>query len=331
MNPQPTQIATPSGAVPGTNGMVSPMHLEPRTPYPYGYPQGANMPVHGNAGPMPQFVPAPGMGFQSHRANSAGKVRAPVPMNINPNMNANMNGAVGWSNANGSMYRTSFVAYPNTAYPNTPYYNGMQQMSSFAPGSVSTPASMHPANTPMVHGDYHWQYMMNYGFPNHSVNQNSWTTFDGQHGPNSENAMPMGCFRGQYKPGMGSPTLPGYPYGNMYPQTVSNAPFSVQVMRTETGYVAQDMEALTQQEPAIPRAVRAVWSTPSELSLAKCLENREGITNVYIRGFLPDTTDEMLHAYAARFGEIKRLKAIVDLETGLCKGYVTWKRQSSSA
>ncbi|KAJ5371434.1 uncharacterized protein N7496_007526 [Penicillium cataractarum] len=325
MNPQSTQITTPSGAVPGTNGMVSPIHLEPRTPYPYGYPQGANMPVHGNTGPMPQFVPAPSMGFQAHCANSGGKVRAPVPMNIIPNMNANMNanmngalnGPIGWSNANGSMYKTSFVPYPNT-----PFYNGMQQMSSFPSGSVSTPVSMHPANTPMVHGDYHWQYMMNYGFPNHSVNQDSWTAFNGQHGPNSENTMPMSCFnRGQYNPGMDSPTLLGYPYGNMYPQTVSNVPFSVQVMRTETGYAAQDMEALTQQEPAIPRAVRAMWSPQSELSLAKCLENREGITNVYIRGFLPDTTDEILHAYAARFGEIERLKAIVDLETGLCKGF----------
>lgn len=48
----------------------------------------------------------------------------------------------------------------------------------------------------------------------------------------------------------------------------------------------------------------------------------EGITNVYIRGFLPETTDEMLHAYAARFGKIERCKAIVDLDTSLCKGYL---------
>ncbi|KAJ5741682.1 Nucleotide-binding alpha-beta plait [Penicillium manginii] len=51
-------------------------------------------------------------------------------------------------------------------------------------------------------------------------------------------------------------------------------------------------------------------------------ENREGITNVYIRGFLPDITDEMLHAYAVRFRNIERCKAIVDLDTSLCKGYL---------
>ncbi|CEJ58010.1 Putative RRM domain [Penicillium brasilianum] len=295
MHPQPTQITTPSGAGPGTNGMVSPFHLEPRTPYAYGYPQGANMPGYGNPGPMPQVMP--GMGFQSHRVKFGGKVRAPVPMNINPNMNANMNPNMNanmnanmspnmnWPNVNGAVYRTSCMGYPNT-----PYYNGMPQMSSFTPSSVSTPASMYPGITPMVRGNYPWQYMMNCGVPGISLNQVTWTTPDEQQEPNCENSPPMGCLR-------------------------------VQVMKTATGYVAQDMEALTQQEPAIPRAVPAMWTNPSDMSLAKCLENREGITNVYIRGFLPETTDEMLHAYAARFGEIERCKAIVDLETGLCKGF----------
>lgn len=95
-----------------------------------------------------------------------------------------------------------------------------------------------------------------------------------------------------------------------------------QMMKTPTGYILQDLESLVQQEPAIPRAVPAMWTNPTDLTLAKCLENREGITNVYIRGFLPETTDEMLHAYAGRFGKIDRCKAIVDLDTGLCKGFV---------
>jgi NADPH-ferrihemoprotein reductase len=94
-----------------------------------------------------------------------------------------------------------------------------------------------------------------------------------------------------------------------------------QMMKTPNGYIIQDLEALTQQEPAIPRAVPAMWTNSADLTLAKCLENREGITNVYIRGFLPETNDEMLHGYASRFGDIERCKAIVDLETGLCKGY----------
>ncbi|KAF7591531.1 RNA binding motif, single stranded interacting protein 3 [Aspergillus hancockii] len=93
------------------------------------------------------------------------------------------------------------------------------------------------------------------------------------------------------------------------------------MMKSPNGYILQDLESLTQQDPPIPRAVPAMWTNPSEMTLAKCLENREGITNVYIRGFLPETTDETLYAYASRFGKIDRCKAIVDLDTGLCKGF----------
>jgi hypothetical protein len=110
-----------------------------------------------------------------------------------------------------------------------------------------------------------------------------------------------------------------YPY-NL--SAASNVPFFLpyQMMKTSTGYMMQDLEALTQQLPPIPRAIPAMWTSPSDLTLAKCLENREGITNVYIRGFLPETTDEILFSYAARFGQIDRCKAIVDLENGRCKG-----------
>ncbi|KAI5309863.1 hypothetical protein KEM55_002247, partial [Ascosphaera atra] len=94
----------------------------------------------------------------------------------------------------------------------------------------------------------------------------------------------------------------------------------LQMMKSGNGYVIQDLDALLKQDPPIPRAVPAMWTNPNELSLARCLENREGITNVYIRGFAPETTDGMLHAYAARFGNIDRCKAIVDLDTGKCKG-----------
>ncbi|EEP75467.1 conserved hypothetical protein [Uncinocarpus reesii 1704] len=111
----------------------------------------------------------------------------------------------------------------------------------------------------------------------------------------------------------------GAPMYTAAPQT-PGACLSYQMMRAAGGYVLQDLDALVKQEPPIPQAVPAMWTNPSELTLAKCLENREGITNVYIRGFLPETTDEMLYAYASRFGKIDRCKAIVDLDTGLCKG-----------
>ncbi|GAB1208541.1 hypothetical protein APSETT445_007292 [Aspergillus pseudonomiae] len=116
------------------------------------------------------------------------------------------------------------------------------------------------------------------------------------------------------------PTLPYLVNCNEEQKNESlNLPF--QMMKTPNGYILQDLESLTQQDPPIPRAVPAMWTNPSDLTLAKCLENREGITNVYIRGFLPETTDEMLYAYASRFGKIDRCKAIVDLDTGLCKGF----------
>lgn len=120
--------------------------------------------------------------------------------------------------------------------------------------------------------------------------------------------------------GLEGPGLSNFGFNGL-PQP-SGTCLPLQMMKTPTGYILQDLESLTQQDPPIPRAVPAMWTNPSDLTLAKCLENREGITNVYIRGFLPETTDDMLHAYASRFGKIDRCKAIVDLDTGLCKGFV---------
>jgi hypothetical protein len=125
-----------------------------------------------------------------------------------------------------------------------------------------------------------------------------------------------------FHPSAGSIPLTGYPM-TIPPFQVPQPCLQYQVMKTPSGYAIQDLESLTQQDPPIPRAVPAMWTNSSDLTLAKCLENREGITNVYIRGFLPETTDDILHGYASRFGQIERCKAIVDLETGLCKGLVS--------
>jgi RNA recognition motif. (a.k.a. RRM, RBD, or RNP domain) len=85
-------------------------------------------------------------------------------------------------------------------------------------------------------------------------------------------------------------------------------------------YEMVNLDELVSREPAIPRAVPALWTNQEELSLAKCLQNPEGITNVYIRGFMPDTTDEDLENWASRFGEIESCKAIIEQDTGKCKG-----------
>lgn len=83
-----------------------------------------------------------------------------------------------------------------------------------------------------------------------------------------------------------------------------------------------ELQALNEQEPPIPAAVPAVFTTPEQRkSLDQCLENRiEGNKNVYIRGLHPTTDDDLLFSYAARFGEVEQSKAIIDTATGACKG-----------
>jgi len=78
--------------------------------------------------------------------------------------------------------------------------------------------------------------------------------------------------------------------------------------------------ALVHQEPPIPRAIPAPSSPHKPLD--RSLENKTGETNVYIRGLLPETTDEMLHAWGKRFGDIQSSKSIIDNKTFLCKGQV---------
>ncbi|TVY25317.1 Sporulation-specific protein [Lachnellula hyalina] len=84
-----------------------------------------------------------------------------------------------------------------------------------------------------------------------------------------------------------------------------------------------DLDALLMQHPAIPRAVPAVF-TPREnmRTLDQSLSNQmPGNRNVYIRGLHPNTDDQMLAAYAGRFGKVETSKAIIDTSTGACKGF----------
>jgi hypothetical protein len=90
---------------------------------------------------------------------------------------------------------------------------------------------------------------------------------------------------------------------------------------SELSNVSPRLKMLLAQEPAIPRAIPAPSSPLKPLDRA--LENQRGETNVYIRGLLPETTDEVLAGWGNRFGDIKSSKSIIDMNTGLCKGYVT--------
>ena len=87
-------------------------------------------------------------------------------------------------------------------------------------------------------------------------------------------------------------------------------------------YVYYDFWQWTQQEPAIPPPVPAIHSGQDggRGTLDKILDNRNGTTNVYIRGLQPNTDDKMLEGYGRRFGAIASQKAIIEMSTGTCKG-----------
>ena len=109
-----------------------------------------------------------------------------------------------------------------------------------------------------------------------------------------------------------SPEQLGHPY---YPQPLSKSP--------DGQYSYCDLDAVCRQHPAIPKPVPAIFSgEKARGTLEKSLNNTLDTTNVYIRGLQPDTTDEMLHAYGVRFGDIVSAKSMLDQQTGLCKGWV---------
>ncbi|KAJ5638627.1 Nucleotide-binding alpha-beta plait [Penicillium herquei] len=223
---------------------------------------------------------------------------------------------VAWNNGTSTQY---------WMLPNNPaVLGGVQQASTLMPPTLSGQADQlgqypylstgfYPTINPMVPARYqypYWPYM---------DTQSVWNPVDIQQGLDAGAQL---AYYGTTVPGPAihsSIPVPGHSVGG--PQSYTAFPWPYQIMKTANGYMVQDLEFLTSQEPAIPKAVPAMWTTPGDMTLAKCLENREGITNVYIRGFLPETTDELLHAYASRFGTIERCKAIVDLDTGLCKGF----------
>lgn len=101
------------------------------------------------------------------------------------------------------------------------------------------------------------------------------------------------------------------------------AQFPQQIAKDADGVpVYADFWAWTQKDPAIPPPVPAVHSGPDggRGTLDKILDNRNGTTNVYIRGLQPNTTDEMLGGYGARFGPIVSQKAIIEMSNNTCKG-----------
>ncbi|KAF9635306.1 putative sporulation-specific protein 5 protein [Lasiodiplodia theobromae] len=111
-------------------------------------------------------------------------------------------------------------------------------------------------------------------------------------------------------PGSGTPS-PSH-LGPFYVPQMNKAPAQI-------ASIPSDIQELLSKDPPIPRAIPAPSSPIKPLD--RSLENKNGETNVYIRGLLPETTDEMLHQWGMRFGDIQSSKSIIDVKTNQCKGY----------
>ncbi|KKK25220.1 hypothetical protein ARAM_001040 [Aspergillus rambellii] len=254
---------------------------------------------------------------------------------VNGNLPVSMPPPLEMAGSHRSPYKNQLVLLPNgTVFGGIP---PVSQVPPFPPTSLPghdqvgqfpfLPSNIYPNLTPgcpvvpAAMPGYPFPYLVNCDMPDLTGQKRShWIANDEQKGAGI--SVSDGGNHSEYFPtvsGIDGTSMTNYGLNGMTQPAQGCLQF--QMMKTPTGYILQDLESLVQQEPVIPRAVPAMWTNPTDLTLAKCLENREGITNVYIRGFLPETTDEMLNSYASRFGKIDRCKAIVDLETGLCKGF----------
>lgn len=106
------------------------------------------------------------------------------------------------------------------------------------------------------------------------------------------------------------------------PHQLNNGSPPFQIAKSPTGqYYFTDLTAICMQDPPIPKPIPAIFSgEKGRGTLEKSLQNNLNTTNVYVRGLHPNTTDEMLHSYGARFGKIISAKSMLDQETGNCKG-----------
>lgn len=193
------------------------------------------------------------------------------------------------------------------------------------------PTGMFPnfvSNTNMVTGSmpsYGWPYSFQNEVPGLDANRRgSWSSND-ENGPTTP-GMAMNAHQDYYAntANLDRGSMVSFPYATPSPPSIIQpyvaGPMQPMKCPDNKNYESVNLDMLTQQPPAIPRAVPALWTNQEDLSLAKCLQNPEGITNIYIRGFLPEVTDQDVHDYATRFGDIESCKAIIDMDTGKCKG-----------
>lgn len=228
-----------------------------------------------------------------------------------------------------------------TGLPQAYMYNGQIVFASpsfpTAPGSAMPPSPglYNPAGQQFVNNAGAFQ-----GYPhmiNHSPVSHSWPNSRVSSGEmptlitprrdsssSNENDVPGTPFNqftgyGSYQPSVAvmdrSPSS-FYAWSTPSPPQSANS-FPKSQMPTNSP-ISPAIQQLLTQEPAIPRAIPAPYSPMKPLD--RSLENPYGVTNVYVRGLLPLTTDDLLYKLARRFGEIVSSKSIIDHNTGMCKG-----------
>ena len=84
------------------------------------------------------------------------------------------------------------------------------------------------------------------------------------------------------------------------------------------GMLSAHNNAATASTAASVPTKKFMHTLPNPTAYALSMDNN---TNIYIRGLAPDTTDADLEALCSIYGRILSSKAIVDLKTGICKGF----------
>jgi hypothetical protein len=234
-------------------------------------------------------------------ANAYGNLSSQAPISYNP--------AASYLYANA--YNAN-VGQPTGMYtPHTQHYMSPMNYASYQQQQDNSPLSHHwTPGTTGTPGDIPTLITPRRG----SISSNE----------NDQPATPSGAYGYAYPHSSGvtvhrSASGP-FTHNNSSPVSLAmGSPYGLSAMKhQEQSDLSPDLKMLITQEPVIPPAIPAP-SSPLK-SLDRALENQRGETNVYIRGLLPETTDEMLQVWGSRFGDIKSSKSIIDMQTGLCKG-----------